>query len=186
MSESPTLPVWLPSALRDRTAYAIMGGLTTGILSFLFWLIYVNAPSGTPPEWTHRLPALNAILNGLSAGLVVAGVVAIRARRPRLHAGLITSGLMVSALFLISYIIHHAYAGDTRFTGEGWIRSVYFVILISHILLSMGVVPMILATVFLAVTGRWVRHRFLARITFPIWLYVSVTGVAVFFFLRGG
>lgn len=169
----------------DALAYSLIGGTTLLILGFLFWLIYVKVPAGAAPAWTHQLPMLNAGFNGLSAALVVAGVLAIRCGRPRLHAGLIAGGLAFSALFLVSYVIHHAYAGDTRFTGEGWIRPVYFFVLISHILLSMAVVPMILTTVFFALTGRWPRHRRIARITFPVWLYVSVTGVAVFLFLRG-
>jgi putative membrane protein len=185
MTESPPIPSLLPDSLRDRTAYAVIGGTTALVLGFLFWLIYLNAPTGEVPIWTRRLPGLNAVFNGLSAGLVVAGVVAIRARRPRLHMGLIAGGLAFSALFLVSYILHHAYVGDTRFAGEGGIRVLYFFILISHILLSMIVVPMILTTLFFALTGRWRRHRKIARVTFPVWLYVSITGIAVFLFLRG-
>lgn len=185
MNESPPLPALLPDALPDRTAFAFIGGITALVLGFLFWLIYVNAPTGAAPSWAGRLPGLNAVFNGVSACLVFAGVVAIRARKPRLHMGLIAGGLTFSALFLGSYILHHAYAGDTRFAGEGWIRSVYFFILISHILLSMVVVPMILTTLFFALTGRWPTHRKIARFTFPVWLYVSVTGIAIFLFLRG-
>lgn len=176
-------PVPRPGAVSDRTAALVIGGGSVAILAFLFWLIYVNAPSGTPPAWASWLPGLNAVCNACSALCVLGAVIAIRRRNVRVHVGLIAGALAFSAMFLIGYVAHHAFHGDTRFGGAGWIRPVYFSILISHILLSMAVVPLVLTTVFIAVTGRFATHRKVARWTFPVWLYVSVTGVAIYLFL---
>jgi putative membrane protein len=92
--------------------------------------------------------------------------------------------VVCSALFLVSYVIYHSYQGDTKFLGTGWIRPTYFFILISHIILSVVVVPMILSTLFFSATRRFQAHRKIARWTYPIWLYVSITGVTVYLFLR--
>ena len=94
------------------------------------------------------------------------------------------SALTFSTAFLISYIIHHNVHGDTKFTGIGWIRPVYFATLISHILISVATLPMVLTTFFFALTKQFARHKRLARFTFPLWLYVSVTGVAIYFLLK--
>jgi putative membrane protein len=169
--------------LPDRTAYLVIAAISAALLGFLFWLIYFRSPSEVAPGWSRGLPAANAVFNGCSALCLVIAVAAIRRKRIRLHVGFVLTALTFSGLFLISYIVHHTFQGDTRFPGQGWIRPVYFFILISHILLSIAVVPMIFTTLFFALTGRFPRHRRLARFTFPVWLYVSVTGVAVFFLL---
>jgi putative membrane protein len=89
-----------------------------------------------------------------------------------------------STLFLVGYVVYHIYHGDSRFPGQGWIRPVYFTILISHIVLSAAALPLVLTTFYLALTRRLEAHKKAARITYPIWLYVSVTGVTIFFLLR--
>lgn len=172
------------SRVPDAAAYAVIGALSIAVLGVLFWLLYGRPDSAPAPAWAAPLPAVNALFNTLSAGCLLAGVAAIRRGRPRTHAAWICGALLCSTLFLIGYMTHHAFHGDTRFTATGWIRPVYFSILISHVLLSMAVVPMILTTVFFALTGRFDKHRWLARRTFPVWLYVSVTGVMVFLFLK--
>lgn len=129
------------------------------------------------------LPAVNATLNSLSAGLLIAGYWFIRRRAINRHRWCMLGALGVSLLFLISYLIYHAHAGRTRFTGTGVIRNIYFVILGSHTILAVVIVPLALVTVFLAFRGRLVGHRRLARWTLPIWLYVSVTGVVIYFML---
>lgn len=94
------------------------------------------------------------------------------------------TAVATSALFLASYIVYHHYQGDTPFQGQGLVRPIYFFVLVSHILLSIVGLPLVLATLFFAATNRFDKHRRIARWTLPIWLYVSVTGVAVFFFLK--
>lgn len=129
------------------------------------------------------LPALNALLNTSSAVLLVAGYRLIRQGRREAHRKAMTAALIVSALFLTSYLVYHAQAGSVRFQKTGWIRPVYFSILISHTILAACVAPMALITVWRAWKGRFDRHRRLARITLPLWLYVSVTGVLVYLML---
>ena len=177
-------PTLLPTTLSDGKAYATIGATSSAIIGILLWLLYLHSATGSAPDWTHSLPTWNAIFNGSSAIFVLSAIVAIRSHRPRLHAGLISIALAFSVLFLLSYIAYHTYHGDTRYIGQGWLRSIYFLILISHILLSIVMIPMILTTLFFALTGRWSRHREIARCTFPIWMYVSLTGVALYFFLR--
>ncbi len=129
------------------------------------------------------LPALNALLNTTSAVLLVAGYRLIRRGRREAHRRAMTAALIVSALFLTSYLIYHAQAGSVKFLKTGWIRPVYFAILISHTVLAACVAPMALVIVWRAWKGRFDRHRRLARVTLPLWLYVSVTGVIVYWML---
>ncbi len=129
------------------------------------------------------LPALNALLNTTSAVLLVTGYRLIRQGRREAHRRAMTAALLVSALFLTSYLVYHAQVGSVKFQKTGWIRPVYFSILISHTILAACVAPMALVTVWSAWKGRFERHRRLARITLPLWLYVSITGVLVYLML---
>lgn len=129
-------------------------------------------------------PALNASLNATSALLMTAGYVFIRTRRIVAHRACMLGAVIVSAVFLVSYVIYHVQKGEpTRFGGTGAIRMVYLAMLLSHIVLAIAIVPLVLRTVFLALQGRFEQHRKWARWTFPVWYYVSVTGVLVYFFL---
>lgn len=130
-----------------------------------------------------QLPALNAALNATSALLLIAGYLQIRALRVRQHRACMLSAFAVSILFLISYLTYHYHAGSMRFTGQGWVRPVYFAVLISHTVLAAAVPVLAVLTLRLAWRREFLRHRRLARWTFPIWLYVSVTGVAIYAFL---
>jgi putative membrane protein len=129
------------------------------------------------------LPSLNALLNAASAVLLVTGYLFIRARRVAAHKASMLAAFGVSSAFLVSYVVYHARAGSVPFTGTGWIRAVYFSILIPHVLLAACIVPLALVTISLAWRGRFEKHRRIARWTLPIWLYVSVTGVAVYWML---
>jgi putative membrane protein len=127
------------------------------------------------------LPSLNATLNGISTILLVAGWLSIRAGKKAAHIGFMVSALAVSAAFLTSYLIYHYHVGSIPFRGQGEIRYVYFFILITHILLAMVNLPMIILTVVPAIRQRFDKHKRIARWTLPVWLYVSVTGVIVYF-----
>ncbi len=129
------------------------------------------------------LPGLNAILNATAAVLLVAGYVSIRRKRVTLHRKFMLSACAVSLLFLTSYLIYHFHQPTTPYRGEGAARVFYFVVLISHILLAIAVVPLALLTVYRGLRGRFEKHRAVARWTLPIWLYVSVTGVVVYVML---
>ena len=129
------------------------------------------------------LPTLNAFLNSTSAILLGAGYYFIRQRRIQAHRLCMIAALFVSAAFLTSYLIYHYHAGSVPFQGQGWIRPVYFFILITHVILAAAILPLVLRTVYLAQKARFVNHAAIARWTFPIWMYVSVTGVVVYLLL---
>ncbi len=131
------------------------------------------------------LPALNASLNAASATAVFFGVVAIKKGQIKAHKVCMLLGVSLSAAFLVSYVTYHLNAEATRFEGEGFIRGAYFLMLITHIILAVVVVPLVLTTVILALRNRLSGHKRLARWTLPIWLYVSVTGVLIYFSLYG-
>ncbi len=153
-------------------------------ISFLVWLIYIKDAPENLSSGESVLPAVNAALNALSACCLVAGFTAIRKARVQTHRRFMIAAFLSSTLFLITYIIYHNAHGDTPFQGRGIVRPVYFFILISHILLTTIALPMILTTFFLALKGRFAAHKRIARFTFPAWLYVSVTGVMIFFLLK--
>lgn len=165
---------------------AIMTILIVSVMAFLFllYLIYVNESVEDSANWVQALPALNAFLNSVSTILILSGYVAIRKKKYKVHMRFMLTAFITSCLFLISYLIYHHYAGDTPFPGQGFIRPIYFAILISHIILSAFVVPLVLTSYYFAFSGRFTTHRKVSKWTFPIWLYVSVTGVVIFFMLN--
>lgn len=130
-----------------------------------------------------NLPTLNALLNSTSAILLCVGYLCIRRRRITAHKSCMIAAVVVSLLFLVSYLTYHYQVGSKSFAGEGAVRLVYFVILISHTLLAAAVVPLVLVTLRRALRGQFPRHLRIARVTLPIWLYVSVTGVVVYLLL---
>ena len=129
------------------------------------------------------LPALNATLNATSGVLLLAGWLLIRRGRINAHRRCMVSAFIASSLFLVSYVVYHAQAGSRPFTGHGVVRPIYFAILISHVLLAAAIVPLALVTLRRALRGDYVHHRRIARVTFPVWMYVSVTGVIIYLML---
>ncbi len=129
------------------------------------------------------LPALNASLNATSFVLLVTGWLLIRSGRRQAHKWCMITALAVSAMFLTSYVIYHLNVGSVPFQKMGWIRTVYFAVLIPHVILAAAIVPMILITVSRALADRFDKHKQIARWTLPLWLYVSVTGVIVYVML---
>ena len=160
--------------------------LSLAATGFLFWLIYVHT---APQAFATRLlflPALDALLNGLAAISLLIGFFFIMRRNIRAHRRSMITAFVFSSLFLITYIINHALHGDTLYQGQGPLRTVYFSILISHIVLCTVALPMVLITFFFSLSGRFPQHKKIARFTLPIWLYVSITGVIVFAMLHAG
>jgi putative membrane protein len=131
----------------------------------------------------HTLPAINASLNALSGILLVIGYALMRARRIELHRRVMIAAFITSSIFLICYVVYHAQVGSVRFTRQGFVRPLYFTILITHVTLAAVVLPLAIVTLTRGLKGRYPRHRAVARWTFPIWLYVSVTGVLVYVLL---
>lgn len=131
----------------------------------------------------HDLPAVNATLNAISGLLLLVGYVLIRARRIEQHRRCMIAAFAASSLFLVCYVIYHAQVGSVPFTRQGFVRPLYFSILITHVVLAATVVPLAIVTLSRGLKRRFATHRVIARWTFPIWLYVSITGVLVYVLL---
>ncbi|MFP6899413.1 MAG: DUF420 domain-containing protein [Opitutales bacterium] len=168
----------------SRFAVTIILGISAAVVAFLIWIIYFHEPGDLPPPWVKTLPVVNASLNALSAILVVVGLVFIKRGLRKQHAVMMILATLSSGAFLVFYLLHKSYVGDTKFTGEDWFRPIYFFILFSHVVLSVVVVPMIFSSLFFASTRKFLSHKKVAKWTYPVWFYVSVTGVLVFAILK--
>ncbi|MFZ1864945.1 MAG: DUF420 domain-containing protein [Polyangiales bacterium] len=171
------------SGQTDRGFWVFNAVVSTAAVVFLGWLLVLREGGGSDAG-LHFMPAVNAALNATAASLLLLGLAAIRSGRRDVHKRLMVSAFAASAVFLVGYVVYHYAHGDTPYQGVGAIRTVYFTILISHVLLSIVMLPMILTTLYLAARRRFSVHKRLARWTLPIWLYVSVTGVVIYFMLR--
>jgi putative membrane protein len=177
------MPTAVAPQSSTRPAIAAILVISAAATLFLFWLIYVHPAAALSTQYAF-LPALNAILNGLSATALLIGFTFIRARRIKAHRAAMITAFIFSSLFLVSYIAHHALHGDVRYPADAALRSVYLPLLASHIILAIVALPTILVTFFFSLSGRIPQHRKIARWTFPLWLYVSVTGVITYVMLR--
>lgn len=174
---------------QDRLAKFVIFGLSFAAILFLFWLIYFKTPAVLEPHlsypfWINHLNVMNAVLNFCSAVCLGFGFYFIKSKNIVLHQRFMKSAFIFSSLFLVSYILYHHFHGDTKFQGLGFFKLFYFFILISHVLLSIVALPMVLMTFFYALKDQKEKHRRLAKFTFPIWMYVSVTGVLIYFLLQ--
>jgi putative membrane protein len=140
-------------------------------------LFFVKIPNATPLPF---LPPIYATINGITAILLIIAVWAIKNGKVQLHQNLMKSAIGCSLLFLLMYIAYHMTTPSTKFGGDGVVKYVYFFILLTHILLSIAIIPLVLVTYVRALAERFDRHRKIARITFPLWLYVAITGVVVY------
>lgn len=159
---------------------AIIIAISVLASAFICWLVYFHTPTDVGRTHLHSLPLVNAILNALSTVALLFGYRFIRARRIAQHRAAMFTAFFFSTIFLCSYLVNFALHGETRFDRHSAWWPFYWKLLASHILLSMIALPLILITFFLSLTGRFPSHKRLARYTFPIWLYVSVTGVIVY------
>lgn len=164
-------------------ALPLIGVLSLVVVGLVGVLLLGHTPGQGGRADVAALPTLNAVLNGASAVLLVAGWLSVRRRRIALHRACMLGAFCVSVLFLVSYVIYHALAGSRSFTGLGWVRWVYFPVLVSHIVLAAAMVPFVLTTLYRALSADFTRHARLARLTLPVWLYVSVTGVVVYWMI---
>jgi putative membrane protein len=164
-------------------AIAVILAISAAASLFLFWLIYIHPAAATSSQYAF-LPAMNAALNGLAATALLIGYTFIRARRIPQHRASMITAFIFSTLFLVGYIAHHALHGDVRYPLHADYRTFYLSLLASHIFLAVVALPLVLVTFFFSLSGRIPQHRKVARWTFPIWLYVSVTGVVTYVMLR--
>jgi putative membrane protein len=173
------------SSLRTHTGPAIAAILAISAAAslFIFWLIYIHPAAATSTQYAF-LPPLDAILNGLAATALLIGYTFIRARRIRQHRASMITAFVFSTLFLVGYTAHHYLHGDIYYPPHAAYRTFYLWLLASHIILATVALPLILITFFFSLSGRIPEHRKIARWTFPIWLYVSITGVVTYAMLR--
>ena len=171
-------------AAEDRSALVVIGGVSLAVVLVVGYLLLGHKPQPGAGALVASLPLLNACLNATSAALLSAGWLFIRRKRVTAHKTCMVSALVVSILFLVSYVSYHSLAGSRPFAGVGWIRLVYYPLLLSHIVLAAVIVPLALTTVYRALQGNFARLVRIARWTLPIWLYVSVTGVLVYLMLH--
>lgn len=146
-------------------------------------LVMATRPAAGAHLGVSWLPLVNALLNTGSTVLLITGYLFIRQRRVTAHLRCMLGAFLLSSLFLVSYVVYHARAGSRPYGGQGMIRVVYFVLLVSHIVLAAAIVPLVLTTLRRAWRGEFTRHVWMARRTLPIWLYVSVTGVVIYLML---
>jgi putative membrane protein len=168
----------------DKKANIFILTFSILVLIFLSWLIYFKPASTTDLTFVDQIPVMNAAFNTLTSAFLILGLYFVKKQNIELHKKLMIAATISSVFFLIGYITYHYFHGDTKFVALGTIRPIYFSILISHIALSAVQVPLILTTLYLGFSGKTEKHRKIARFTFPIWLYVSLTGVLIFIFLR--
>jgi putative membrane protein len=145
--------------------------------------LYLMPKAGANASWIKAIPHFNAVLNSITALLLMAGYWAIRSGKKELHRRIMFSALVLSALFLVGYVIYHANVESVKYGGEGLIRSVYLFILLTHIVLAAVIVPLVLISFSRALAQKFDKHRKIARWTLPLWLYVAVTGVIVYFMI---
>jgi putative membrane protein len=166
----------------DKLAYRLIG-----IVSVVVFLVVAALPKMylgiTLPFHPHIFATINAVINSTVTLLLIAGLVLVRQKKYVLHKQVMLTAIVLSGLFLVSYIAHHLFAMETKFGGEGSVRYFYFFILITHIILAAIILPFILYTAYQSLSGQFAKHKKIVRYTFPLWLYVSITGVLVYLFI---
>jgi putative membrane protein len=169
-----------------RSVRTVVGALSFVVFGavVLVMALPVGAASGTPVPGT--IASLNAVFNASAALSLMAGYAFVRRGKVQAHRACMITAFVLSALFLVGYLVHHAQVGSVPFRGVGWVRTAYFAILVPHVALAAGVVPLALLSVYRGYTGRVQAHRRIARWTLPLWLYVSVSGVVVYWMLYHG
>jgi putative membrane protein len=167
-----------------KRAVAVILAVSVAAFALLIGVIYGHGRVESAPAWVSVLPAVNASLNATSAVFLSLAIVAVKKKDLAKHSRYMLAAMAASALFLVSYLVYHSVHGDTKFPGQGLIRPVYFVILISHIVLSGVALPLIFTSFFFSLSGRFPQHKKVSKFTAPLWLYVSVTGVVVFAMLK--
>jgi putative membrane protein len=171
----------LNATIRKNDKLARILILTVSAVVFLAVMVLKNLKLEFDPGFNvHIFATVNAVINSIVSVLLLAALIAVKNKNYRTHRALMISSLLLSVVFLVSYIAHHLLSGNTAFGGTGTIRYIYFFILITHIFLAAVILPFILFTAYRGLVAEFPAHKKLARITWPIWFYVSVTGVVVY------
>lgn len=172
-------PVWRKNDARARI-FIIAVSVIVFVAVVVLGRVKLNVELGFDE---HIFAKINTVINSTVSVLLLAGLLAIKNQKYILHKRIMLSAMVLSCLFLASYICHHLFAGETKFGGEGTIRYIYFFILGTHILLAAVILPFILFTAYRALIGEWPQHKKLAKLTWPVWFYVAITGVVVYFMI---
>jgi putative membrane protein len=186
MSEQTPTPLGMPQAfaflknINEQTMKYIIYGVSAAIVLAVAGLIYFPQALSVGKFNVSMLPKFHAFLNACCSMFLLASFMAVRQKKYQLHMMLNITTFIFSSVFLVSYVIYHSQAPATPFGGQGWIRPVYFFILLTHIVLAAGILPLALFTIVRAGRGEFAKHKKIARITLPLWLYVTVTGVIVY------
>jgi len=172
-----------PDRIESPAVRWVIGVLSVAVVTAVVIVLYGMPERGAAPGTPGSLATVNAILNGSTACFLLTGYVFIRKKNIKAHRACMVTAFVLSSLFLVTYLIHHAQVGSVPFQHEGWIRRVYFAVLVPHVALAIVILPLALFTIYRGWTGRIAQHRKIARWTLPLWLYVSVSGVAVYLML---
>jgi putative membrane protein len=173
----------MSSAKSDRKFFIFNAIVSTAALSLLAWLLILRDGESLGADLSF-MPAMNAVLNSIAALFLASGWIAIVKGKRELHRYLMVGAFAASAIFLVGYLIYHYAHGDTPYPADAANRTLYFTVLISHIILSVPIVPLCLTQFYYARTKQFPKHRKVGRVLLPIWLYVSVTGVVIYFMLN--
>lgn len=165
--------------MKDKSVFKIILALSVVVFGVVVTL-YSLPKQDFIPEWAKQLPLLNATINGTCSVLLVTSLVCIKNKQVQWHKRLNITTFVLSSLFLVSYIIFHSFGVETKFPADNPVRPFYLVILLTHILLAAIVLPLVLVSFYFGLTGKIEKHRKVSKFTFPIWLYVTVTGVVVY------
>ena len=168
-----------PKWMKDKSVFKIILALSVVVFGVVV-MLYSLPKQDFIPEWAKQLPLLNATINGTCSVLLVASLVCIKNKQVQWHKRLNITTFVLSSLFLVSYIIFHSFGVETKFPADNPVRPFYLVILLTHILLAAIVLPLVLVSFYFGLTGKIEKHRKVSKFTFPIWLYVTVTGVVVY------
>lgn len=163
----------------DKLARVLIGVVSFVVFAAVVFLSRVKITADLGFD-VHVFAKINAVINSMVSVLLLAGLIAVKQGKLAVHRNIMITAIILSAIFLVSYICHHLFAGDTKFGGTGLIRPIYFFILVTHILLAAIILPFILFTAYRALVAEFPQHKKLARITWPIWFYVATTGVIVY------
>lgn len=169
--------------MKEKSYYIPIGIVTVLIPVVVLIINIMPKPSVELGFDLKILPAFNALLNAITTGFLTIGFYFIRNGKIQYHKRCMLTAFVLSILFLLSYVLYHTFAEETKYGGEGWLKTVYFSLLISHIILAGCIVPLALITLIRALSERFDKHKKIARWTLPLWLYVTVTGVIVYFMI---
>jgi len=169
--------------ISDKGFFRLVVIITIAVMGLVTLLQYLPAEMRPTAEFAKVLPFVNATLNTLVSIALVLGLIAIKSGKKGVHQAYMLTAFILSTVFLWSYVTYHTCTEHTVFGGEGTVKYAYYIILTSHIILAAGVLPMVLYTMYYSTSGNFVKHKKWAKVTFPIWLYVSVTGVIVYFMI---